>query len=162
MSIYALAFLMVALAVTAFSIIAGHLRGSTWSLAIVINMLLSNAYRQGEWPYPDAFMAGLDLAVLGLIYFAAQHRWELWLWIIMQFSALVSILHLASYLIAPDWMDGEIYLLLLEICNYAAVLLIGSIGGWYYANRRDIAAFRPWPVLFSVGPTVRARPPSGD
>jgi hypothetical protein len=157
MSIYALAFLLTALAVAAFSLLVNHLRGAAWVMVIVANMAMSNIYRLADRPFPDAFMAGLDLAVIALIYYAARHRWELWLWLVVQFSALVSILHLATYLIAPGWIDSEIYLLLLELCNYAAVILIGGVGGYAHAGRRGGAAFRPWPRIFAFGPTVRAR-----
>jgi hypothetical protein len=156
MSVYALAFLLTALSVAAMSLIARHDRGAVWTIVIVANMALSNLYRLGGNPFPDAFMAGLDLAVIAAIYWGARHRWELWLWIIMQISAFVSILHLATYLIAPGWIDGEIYLLLLELCNYAAVILIGGVGGYIYVGRRSGAAFGAWPRVLSFGPTVRS------
>jgi hypothetical protein len=157
MSIYALAFILTALAVASFSLMIHHVRGAIWVMVIVANMSVSNLYRLGDRPFPDAFMAALDLGVIVAIYCAAKHRWELWLWLVMQFSALVSILHLATYLIAPGWIDSEIYLLLLELCNYAAVILIGGVGGYAHAGRRDGAAFRAWPRVLSFGPNVRAR-----
>ncbi len=159
MSIWAQAFLLTAFACAIYSLAAHNHRGAGWVCVIIANVLVSNAYRGTAHPYPDALMAGLDFAVCAGIYYVATNRWALWLFLVMQLSMLISLLHLGAGVLAHTaWPDDEIYLLALELCNYAAVLLVGGVSGYAHVGRRDIAAFGPWRRFRSfVHPLFRAR-----
>ncbi len=151
MSIYAMVFLMVALAALVFSIFAQNNRGGAWVAAIVAVMLMSNAYVYAGHPYPEVFMAAGDFLVCLAIYFVAAHRWELWLFLVVQFSMLASVLHLGVAIFVPTADFSEIYMLTLELANYAAVLLIGGISGYVHARRFGVAAFDHWRRVLPAG-----------
>lgn len=144
MSVFETIFLMAATAVLLLSLSGAHVRGTIWVLAIAFDAVISDAYSNAGLPFPEAFMAGCDFFVCVALYYIAAHRWELWLFLIMQFSMLVSIVYLANEVWAPGWIGEDTYLTVLEFVNYAAILLVGGVSGFVIADRQDGIAFRPW------------------
>lgn len=141
MSIYETLLLLTATAVLLLSLTASSYRGAWWIVVIMSDAVISDVYVGTGFPVPDAFMATCDLSVCAVLYYLAAHRWEVWLLLVMQTSMLVSLLHLGASIAAPDWIDQEDYLLVLEIINYAAIILIGGVSGFVIARRQTGAAF---------------------
>jgi hypothetical protein len=72
-------------------------------------------------PYPAAFTLACDALICLTIHWFAKEKWETGLFLIFQFSVLVSLLRLASVI------DGEdTYRLALELCNWAALFMIAG------------------------------------
>lgn len=160
MSVYELLVLTVAIGVFLLSIIGGNIRGAAWITAICFDVVLSDAYSTSGLPYPEAAMAVLDFSVCIAIWFFAAKRWELWLFVLLQFSMLVSIVDLGAGIISPGWIDRELYLLVLELINYAVLLLIGGVSGFAIAGRIGGGAFAPWSRVLSFSGLVRGKIPT--
>jgi len=155
-SVYELIFLLAAAGVVVLAMLSAHFRGAFWVFAIVTDAVISDAWISAGWPLPDAFMAFADFCVCAGVYYLAAHRWELWLWLVMQTSMLVSLVHLGASIVAPNWIDQGDYLSVLEFCNYAAILLIGSITGFVAVHRKTGRAFGPWRrIRWLVHPSQR-------
>jgi|ERR1700749_2953508 len=155
MSVFEILLLLAATAVLLLSVVAGNVRGVLWIIAVMLDAVLSDAYGKTGLPYPEVIMAALDFTVCIAIWLGAANKWELWLFSLMQFSMLVSILDLAAGIVVPDWIDRETYLLVLEIINYAVLFLIGGVSSFAISGRIGGAAFRPWHRLFSADYFVR-------
>lgn len=109
-----------------------------WIALGAVNALACNIFYAYNLPYPAAFTLALDAVMCLTIHWFARERWELGLFVIFQFSVLVSILHLASVI------DGDdTYRLTLELVNWAALLMIagtailGGAGGHVLYDRWD-------------------------
>lgn len=144
MSLYEIAFLLVASGILMLSAFARNVRGVIWVTAIMADVVLSDVYVQYGYPISDGFMACADLLVCGALYYVAAHRWELWLWMTMLASAAISIFHLGVSIDSPGLFGMEDYLTALEACNYVAILIIGGVSGFVFADRQGGVAFRPW------------------
>jgi hypothetical protein len=147
-SIYETLQLAVAAFVLALSIAAGNRRGALWVVAIVVNLMLSTAAWVVHVPYAAAVVAVLDFSLCVLIYQFGRNRWEQWMFLLYQFSMLVSILYLATMVWAPGYVDHDLYSTILEGVNYFSFLLIGTISGIQITSHdRDRFAFRTWPRI---------------
>lgn len=136
---------MAATAVFLLSLLGGNIRGIVWIVVLVLDAVASDAYKDAGLPFPDAVMATADFTMCVALYYIAAHRWELWLFVLMQFSMLVSIVYLAGTIIAgPDWIDVTDYLSVLELINYAAIILIGGVTGFVVSGHFNGTAFAPW------------------
>ncbi|TXH09165.1 MAG: hypothetical protein E6R03_17145 [Hyphomicrobiaceae bacterium] len=135
-----------------------NLRGAGWVLAISLNLVLSTAVWTNGLPYPAAIVAIIDCLLFVAIFQLGRNVWEKWLFILYQGSMLVSIIRLAMDIWAPGEANHALYSSLLEICNYAAFLVIGSISGIKATSNdfRARLAFTPWRRLaFLVFPAFR-------
>lgn len=145
MSVYETMQLALALIVVGLSLWARNNRGAAWIVAICVNLAISTAAWVNGVPYSAAIVAALDFSLCVLIYQFGRNRWERWMFLLYQFSMLVSILYLGALTWAPGYVDHDLYSTLLEAVNYSAFLLIATISGIRIASHdRDRAAFRPW------------------
>lgn len=101
----------------------GEPRVLLWIGAGIADYVASSIYYAGGWPYHPFATALMDAAVCLSIYAFAATRWELLLFNVFQGSVLVSILMLAN--LVPD---AYAYALLLELCNWAALLVMIGTG----------------------------------
>lgn len=155
MTAYETIFLLFATTILLATLSAGYIRGTVWVVAICMDVLASDAYVQAGLPVADAFMGACDFVLCLAIYAFAAARWERLVFLIFMFSMLVSVLHLAADVAAPGWIDRETYLLVLEVANYVACIVIGTAAGYRYADRKDAAAFLPWRRFLPLGDTLR-------
>lgn len=102
-----------------------------WISLGAANSVACNIFYAYNLPYPAAFTLACDALMCLTIHWFAKERWELGLFLIYQFSVLISILRLASFI------DGEdTYRLTLELINWAALFMIagtailGGAGGY--------------------------------
>lgn len=133
------------------AIIARHLpRAWLWIAAGSLSFVASSAYWKLGLPHHGAFTLVCDSLVCLSIYFVGREQWETRLYNVFQFSVLISILRMAGFL---DY--GVVYAGMLELCNLAALLLIGgtaildgvadedrSFGDWGRNLRRARIALR--------------------
>jgi hypothetical protein len=106
-----------------------------WVFLGTVNAVACDLFYAYNLPYPAAFTLACDALMCLTIHWFARERWELGLFIIFQFSVLISVLRLWSVI------DGEdTYRLALELCNWAALLMIagtailGGAGGHVLRN----------------------------
>lgn len=100
----------------------GNWRAWAWLAAGAASYIVSSLYFNAELPLHPFFTALCDAAVCMLIYQFGRVRWELPLFAVFQFSVLVSF---TALLRLPDAYQ---YALLLELANWAALLIIGGVG----------------------------------
>lgn len=104
------------------AITSRHLpRARLWIFAAFLSFAASALYWRLGLPYHPAFTLLCDASVCLAIYFGGRERWEMRLWNVFQFSVLISILKLGGFVPAGNW-----YPILLELCNVAALVLIGG------------------------------------
>jgi hypothetical protein len=104
------------------AIIARNLpRAWLWIAAGALSFAASSAYWKFGLPHHGAFTLVCDSLVCLSIYFLGREQWETRLYNVFQFSVLISILRMAGFL---DY--GVVYAGMLELCNLAALLLIGG------------------------------------
>ena len=106
-----------------------------WIALGAVNAIACDTYYAYNFPYPAAFTLACDALLCLTVHWFARERWELGLFVIFQFSVLISVLRLWSVI------DGEdTYRLALELCNWAALLMIagtailGGAGGHVLRN----------------------------
>lgn len=154
MSVYETTLLLVATAVLVLSILAGNHRGAAWVVAIVADLMLSTAYWRADLPYGDVVTALCDFTVCVMVYCLGRYRWELHLFLLYQFSMLVSVIDLGAMIWAPAWIDHDTYSSVLEVVNYIAFFMIGGVSSFAFSDRLDVAVFRPWrwlrPAVFPL------------
>lgn len=92
-----------------------------WIALGAVNAIACDLFYSYALPYPAAFTLACDCLVCLCINWFATEKWESGLFAVFQVSALISILRLSGLL-----ADVGDYLLLLELCNYAALTLIGG------------------------------------
>lgn len=155
MSAFEILVMLVAAAVFMLSLAANNVRGMVWVVIIATDIALSDVYLSAGFPYPEAVMTLLDFAVCVAIWFAGSYIWERRLYILMQFSMLVSIVDLGGAIVSPGWIDRELYLLILELINYAVLILIGGVSGFAISGRIAGHTFRPWRHFWSFDSIVR-------
>lgn len=144
MSIYEALMLLAASAVFALALASMNWRGALWIAAIVVDLYASTLWWTNDLPFGDVATAACDFTLCVLIYFLARYIWELWLFLLFQLSVLVSIVDLASGIAAPGWLGHDTYSTALELINYLAFIVVGSVSGFAIANRFNALAFRPW------------------
>lgn len=105
--------------------------------------------------YPAAFTLACDCLVCLCINWFATEKWESGLFAVFQVSALISILRLSGILAE----EGD-YLLLLELCNYAALALIGGTailgGAGDRLLRRRWRSYVLWAYHYLRAPPAKA------
>lgn len=143
MSIYESILLITGTAAMLLSLLAGHKRGALWIAAIMIDLVVSTAYWRADLPYGDVFTAVCDFSVCVLIFLFGRWRWELRLYLLMQFSVLISICDFAASLWSPGWIDHDTYSSMLEAVNYLAFIGVGGIGAFALAAG-SLPAGKPW------------------
>lgn len=106
-----------------------------WISLGAVNAIACDIFYAYNLPYPAAFTLACDALLCLTVHWFARERWELGLFVIFQFSVLISVLRLWSVI------DGEdTYRLALELCNWAALLMIagtailGGAGGHVLRN----------------------------
>lgn len=96
-------------------------RGIAWIIAGAASFIATDSYEAAGWPYHAIVTGFFDAGVCLLIYFFAAYRWEMWLYRIFQTSVFVSLLR------ASGFIDSHYaYIVALEVCNWAALLVIGG------------------------------------
>lgn len=138
MSGYHISLLIVA-AVTA--LIAWRVpRAKLWIGALAASFVVSVTYLylvpqgygpDGSWRAPASLIAGLcDASVAAMIYWFGKRRWEtVGLYSLVLLSVAVNLLYATGELFYfPPIPPREVYAIILEIINYAALLLIGGTG----------------------------------
>lgn len=136
--------LMVGAAALFVALLCRDNRSMLWVLAISLDLVVSTAWWRAELPYPDAFTAVCDFSVCIALYLIGRYRWELWLFLIYQFSMLVSIVDFAMSIGRAGLVDHDIYSSVLEACNYGAFLLIGGTAGLAADGRFNLSTRLPW------------------
>lgn len=104
-------------------------RSHLWIAAGASSFVVSTAWWRYDMPYPPAFTLGLDAAVCLLIYFFGRERWEERIYQIFQLSVLVSLVYLAGPIEIGTFtihMSHWLYVVMLEICNWLALAVIGG------------------------------------
>lgn len=134
-----------------------NLRGLAWLLALVAGYFVSGFYWRTGAPNGELVAGLCDAAVCGAIFVLGRYRWELWLWLLSQFSLLVNILYLVSNLSGARAIDHEVYSIALETLNALAFLLIGGVSAFQKTGMTDGIAFRPWVSILGF-----ARPAYGS
>lgn len=104
-------------------------RAHYWLLAGGASFVFSTAWARYALPYPPAFTLSCDAAVCLLIYFFGRERWEEHVYKIFQLSVLISLVYLAGPIEIGSimiTMNHWFYIVLLELCNWAALAVIGG------------------------------------
>ena len=161
MSIYEAALLIVGGAVLLLSLGARNWRGAVWVAAIMADLIISTAYWRANLPYGDVFTGACDFSVCLSIFTFGRWRWELGLFLLYQFSLLISIIDLGAAIWSPGWIDHDTYSSLLEAVNYIGFLGVGGISGLALGSGSRLTR-SPWrwlrPAflpLFVKDPTAR-------
>ena len=130
------------------SLISLHIpRAHIWILAGGASFVASTAYARFGLPYPPAFTLACDAAVCLSIYFLCSERWEEWLFRVFQLSVLVSLIYLAGPLTVGGFtitMSHYLYVVMLELCNWIALFLIGgtAVGEWVRRHEDSARIYR--------------------
>jgi hypothetical protein len=96
-------------------------RAWLWLACGTTSFVISTAYARFGLPHPPAFTLVCDASVCLSVYFFGKERWEENLWRVFQLSVLISLLYMSNF-IADHWL----YIVALEILNWAALVLIGG------------------------------------
>jgi len=108
------------------AIISFHLpRAWRWIAAGFVSFAASTAYYRYGLPYSPAFTLVCDASVCLAVYAWARERWEERIYNIFQLSVLISLLYMSN-VIADHWL----YIVSLELLNWAALLTIGGTAIW--------------------------------
>lgn len=152
-SVYELAQLFAAAGVLILALLANNYRGAGWIVALTIDLMVSTASWKAGYPYAAAVTGSADFLLCIAIYCFAMHRWEMWVFLLYQFSMLVSIVYLGTQIWGGGLViDHDAYSSVLEAVNYSALLIIAITSGMSLAStHRDSAAFRPWRWLRPAG-----------
>lgn len=114
-----------------------------WICLAGANAVVCDLFYAYDLPYPAAFTLACDCLLCLSIHWLAEERWEIGLYVIFAVSVSISLLHM--------WVlaDAYLYRMLLEICNWAALLLIsgtaivgrvGSSDHFLHRSRRHYVA----------------------
>lgn len=115
-------------------------RAWVWILLGAWSFFVSTAYARLGLPYPSAMGVACDAVVVLTIYHVGKSNYELLLWRVFQTMILINILYLAG-VIGPHWA----YATALEICNWAALLIIAGTAIAERVERGEIAIGRRSP-----------------
>jgi hypothetical protein len=96
-------------------------RAWLWLLCGFASFVASTAYARFGLLYPPAFTLVCDASVCLAVYFFGKERWEENLYRVFQLSVLISLLHMSHFI-----ADHRVYVIALELLNWAALLLIGG------------------------------------
>lgn len=96
-------------------------RGAIWIVIGAASFALTTAYQRAGLPFHPAFTALCDTVTCCAIYVFARYRWEAWLFACFMAMVVVGTIHFIGF---PD--NRYLYIVLLELCNWAALLVIGS------------------------------------
>lgn len=97
-------------------------RAWLWLACGAASFIVSTAYARYGLPHSPAFTLAGDAAVCLAVYFFGVERWEIsGIYRIFQLSVLISLFRLSG-IIADQWL----YIVCLELLNWAALLLIGG------------------------------------
>ena len=119
-----------ALAAASFALPAHNVRGVVWIGVGGVSFVLTTAYQRLGLPFHPFFTGMCDTLVCLAVYCFAKYRWEQWVFLCFQAMVLVGAVHLLGF------TDSRyVYVALLEVCNWAALLAITC--GTVEALRRD-------------------------
>ena len=142
-----------ALAAASFAIPAHNLRGVVWICVGCAVFVVTTAYQRLGLPYHPFFTGMCDATVCLAIYCFAKYRWEQWVFVCFQAMVLVGAVHMLGF------ADSRyVYVALLEVCNWAGLLVI--TGGTVEEMVRDGSAAR-WVPRGRLRRVVRSVLPSG-
>lgn len=96
-------------------------RGIAWIVAGATSFVLTAGWEAQGWAYHPVATGLADAAVCLLIYLFAAQRWEIWLYRIFLASLLISGLRVIG--LVPS---HKAYVIGLELCNWAALAVIGG------------------------------------
>lgn len=97
-----------------------------------VSVIVCNVSFNYNFPYPAAFNLACDALMCLTISWLAKEKWEMGLYRIFQASVMVSI---ARMIVGADSEDT--YRLALELCNWAALLMIAGTAILGGASGRD-------------------------
>ena len=106
-------------------------RAQLWIWTMAAAFVLPTAWQRADLPFHPAFTLGCDAGVCLAIYFFGREKWEIGLYRIFQASVLTSLLFLAGPLEVFGtvfYMSNYGYVVVLEMLNWLALLLIGGVG----------------------------------
>ncbi len=103
-------------------------RSFLWICAGAASFVASTAWARYGLPLPPLFTGLCDAVVCLLIYGLARQRWELHLYRIFQASVLVSMVFLILQSWGPAVASRYMYVIILELLNWAALALILGAG----------------------------------
>lgn len=78
-----------------------------------------------------------DAMVCAFVSAAARQKWEIGFLLIYMTSAFISLLKIPGFV-----PEGLMYAAMLELCNWAALFLIGGVGLTDMLNKHDLPVFR--------------------
>ena len=133
-------------------------RGVLWVAVAALSYVVSALAWRLNWPYA-AFTTGLcDAAVCLAVYFGGKQRWELWVWRIYQVSVAASLIYLASSLRIFSNIPHDVYSVVLEVCNWAVLLVIGGTAILQLIGADDdVGITRSWRGVHRLGRFARQK-----
>jgi len=151
MTVYVWALLIGALVAAAINY--NSARAMVWILVGAFVFALTYSYFYvAPWWMPHAAVTGLaDISFVILIDTFRKERWELWVQRCFMFSVVLSIAYLFGWIVKPIEL-GPIslsYGFMLEICNWAALLVMGGHGILRLADEGRMASSLPRPFALS-------------
>lgn len=128
-----------------------------WISLGAVNAIVCNYFYHYNLPYPAAFTLACDALMCLVIQAVARERWEISIFILYQFSVLVSAARLATVVGIWSVIDSEgTYRLTLELINWAILFMIFSTailgGARGYALRSAWLRYVSWAYHYLRGP----------
>jgi hypothetical protein len=97
-------------------------RAWLWLACGLASFVVSTAYARYGLPHAPAFTLACDATVCLAVYFNGREQWEIsGIYRIFQLSVLISLFRLSNIIV-----DQWIYIVALELLNWAALLLISG------------------------------------
>jgi hypothetical protein len=119
-------------------------RSVFWISLGALSFIASTAWARYDFPMEPFFTAVCDAAVCLAIFFLAQLKWELMLFRLFQASVLISLTYYGLTVFWPSVASHYVYVTLLEIINWLALLLIFGTGIIQSAGVHGDAAISGW------------------
>lgn len=143
MSIYEATLLFVGMIAGFLCLVGRNRRAAVWVSAIMVDLVLSTAWWRAGLPFGDVFTGACDFSVCIAIFIFGRWRWELRLYILFQFSVLISLCDFAASIWSPEWIEHDVYSSFLELVNYLAFISLGGIGAFALASG-SVPPYRVW------------------
>ena len=133
-------------------------RGIVWIWVAALSYINATIAWRMNLPYAEAITGMGDACFCLAIYFGGRYRWEGALWRIYQTSVAISIFYLAGNIhVFPviAKVDHVVYAVLLELCNWLALLVIGGTGALQWFGASNVRADRVGNYLRAARMAIR-------
>jgi hypothetical protein len=119
-------------------------RGILWLTVILLDYAIATAWWRSGLANPELVTGLCDAALCLSIFFVGRHVWEMRVWAVYMVSIATNFIYLASNLSGLLFLDHEVYSIIEEVLNAAAIIIIGLASRDVIAGRTDGRAFDPW------------------